>query len=605
MDNSIAIINSMFSQDAGPPIFPVELEKVLIAFPKAPIAMYDLNLDIYHAINSDINSYHLLACLLGGYTFSFPQSAFLAFNEYPFEAGQAIPLLLSLVYNPGELKDVTSIVANRFGIPVEESYELICTVEKVIESYAENLIEFKKIIINMPSPASVIPGILLGVYIRRLCKTITIIGTGNHINVPEIADLALSMNAFTLVLFPNLKKIVSELLRNNANGSNYQNNNKLDINLNKIKEYPLYYGLRIVPYESSTGCRSRCNFCSERLFWDHCGEIIDQYVEKPVDQVITEITELRSRLNVVGITFNDCLLNANIPRTIELLEALKKIGLMYSCSLRVDNLDKSVIRNLKNCGFTNVILGLETVSKNSVKIYNKGDNYYVNKAWEIIPLFYEAGIMPQLNILIGHPFESPRDVEESVIAIHEFASYLNKCGIPFYDAPVGTVCINYPSKMYFSIFTKNNFDITYHDVPSSLIKSVPENIALLVLRIPRIARNHTFDSNSTINKLEYCKEIYKLWSKDQELIIKYKISSYSKHYNFIVMEWVDNQISIYPQIKKNSAYQSNSIISKVINNILRNDKTPIAKYVEEFRGNEASLAVIILSLAMTGVIDLK
>ena len=94
----IGLVNSMFSQDAGPPVFPMELAYKKAVLYDYDVTVYDLNLEIYKQINYDITGYNLLACIFGGFTFSYPLSAFVPLNEYPFEAFPTLELFLAMLY---------------------------------------------------------------------------------------------------------------------------------------------------------------------------------------------------------------------------------------------------------------------------------------------------------------------------------------------------------------------------------------------------------------------------------------------------------------------------------------------------------------------------
>ncbi|MCG2820416.1 MAG: hypothetical protein L6371_00800, partial [Candidatus Atribacteria bacterium] len=410
------------------------------------VTVYDLNLEIYKQVKCDTTGYNLLACIFGGFTFSYPLSAFVPLNEYPFEAFPTLELFLTMLYGEEFVEAELDQVCNRFGIPYDSALYLIQQFNITIKAATEQLSKEETLVINMPSPASIFPGILLGCNVRKLNNQVKIIGLGKQINVPEVADIAIAVKAFDEIVdtsFYSVRQVIDK------NFIPPMRESKLpDLTRFNLNEYPTYHGLNIVPMESSFGCIGHCNFCSERMFWDYKGNVVDSYVQRPLDEVMKEIEFVASSLNIAGIAWNDCLLNAVQSRCDEFCTLLEGTNLLNFGPVRVDRLNDNIINALRKARFTNVIVGVESVSEKSIKLYNKGNDNYSQYAWEGIPALYEAGIIPQINILIAHPYEDLDDVKKSVEATYRFSKFLESIGIPFYDAPVGTICINYTYEMY-------------------------------------------------------------------------------------------------------------------------------------------------------------
>lgn len=602
----VGLVNPMFSQDAGPPIFPMELAYQKATLAEFDVSVYDLNLGIYNKLDSDIDSYHLLACVFGGYTFSYPHAAVVPFNEYPFEAVSTLELLLALVYGEDSVEEELRSVSARFGLPYDEALRLVLISTSLIESAAEELCQKEVVVVNMPSPGSVIPGILLGYNLRKLNNRVQIVGTGNQITVPEVAQLALTLGAFDSIVGHDLCAVRNTI---DPSGSTRSLPESIfpDVAGFPFKDYPLYHGLAIVPLETSYGCPGRCNFCSERLFWDSDGNVVDAYVRRPIEHLMDEIEMLSRQMGVSGITFNDCLLNASHAHCDDLLSRLELTHLLYSGSLRADRLNANLIQALDKARFTSVIVGLETLSKKSVKLFNKGGDNYVDAAWEAIPSLYQNGIIPQMNVLLCHPYESLSDVRESIQAMADFAEFLEAKGIPFYDAPGGTVCINYPSAMYHRVLNDPGFKIVYHHVPDRLMPYVPSQVVECVKRVPYKAIKNTSDEEARVNKIDFCREVYQLWSKDEGQRIQLRVSGLSKHKELILASWCRHNVVAHylgeaVVQSEEDAYPVQSVFSVVS----REKDIPVETLVRKVNAEAWEIVVpALLTLSMAGIVDMS
>ncbi|MBA7580651.1 hypothetical protein ES708_22545 [subsurface metagenome] len=494
-------------------------------------------------------------------------------------------------------------VCNSFGIPYDDALYLVQQFNITIKATTEWLSKEEALVINMPSPASVFPGILLGCNARKLNNQVKIIGLGNQINVPESAHLALALKAFDEIVdnsFYSVRQAIDKNFIPPVREIKLPDLTGFDLN-----KYPTYHGLNIVPMEASFGCPCHCNFCSERMFWDYKGNVVDSYVQRPLDEVMKEIEFLASSLNLAGITLNDCILNAVQSRCDEFCTLLEGTNLLYSGSVRVDRLNDKTIDALRKACFTNLIVGVETVSEKSVKLYNKGNNNYAQYAWEGIPALYEAGIVPQINILIGHPYEDIDDVKKSVEATCRFAEFLESRGIPFYDAPVGTVCINYPSEMYFHILQDPNFQIIYHHVPEGLKSRVPEEVRKCVGKVPFKALKNVPEEEMKVNKVDFCKEIYGFWSKDQSAIIQLRVSSLTQHKDVIFKAWENN--NIYVKYLDETPINNTSSPVQTILSMLAAEKRVLIKELADKVGDDSRKLVVptLLTLSLAGIAEMS
>lgn len=625
----VGLVNSLFSQDAGPPLFPIKVAYWNSLFNNCKTHIYDLNLEMYQWFDRDVDMYNLLSCIFGGYSFSFPFSAFLPFNEYPFEALPTINLLIAFMYgeNTDKVYKVLCEVAEKYEIPYEKISLIIDTFTKAIKKFAKDTSTDDCLVVNMPSPDSIIPGLLLSYNVKRIEPDIKIIGAGNQINVPEVAQLALATGVLDTIISGDDELVINDTVTSVLQLKDseslppvplriYSDLNELpmpEYDGFDLKKYPLCNGLMIMPVETSRGCPFQCNFCSERLHWDMYGNVADKYRTKSIERTMKEITYLSDNFDVAGITFEDCTLNAHIPRFNKLLSHLKEIELLYAGLIRLDRLDKETIENMYNVRFIDIILGVESFSKDSIKTYNKGDSSYVDNAYEVIPELYLKGIIPQFNILLCHPYENYSSVAKAIQHCEDFARFIEKQGFAFTDAPVGTLCINYPSANYFRILKDSDFDIIYHKVPDYLRRLVPTHVEKYIKKIPYIAIRKNFSQYKDINKVKLSLKIYNLWSKDSNKVIHQKVAALSQHSNIILKAWMNHNI-IIEYIKKNKITANDaSPLQILLSKISKRHIVPISSLITEIEQtkNEMNpikkehLVPLLLTLSIGEIIDLR
>ncbi len=586
-------INSAYTQDAGCPIFPMEfvndIQNLAIDL---EFTFLDFNLDLYNQMDG-YNNYGYLKSISGGYAISNDKARRSIISDYRFEALPTLKLLICLL-NTKNFKENFLIkaiheVCQEYGMEYNTVYHLLLSTSKVIDSFVMN-IDDENIVMNMPSVPSVFIGVWLAAKIKEKNPNFKITATGNQINIPEVASYV--KKAGYIDDFINTKVHNNPLL-------------KLRDVLEKLKaksfDYPLYYGLKIIPYELSHGCPAKCNFCTERLAWNSLGEIKDRYEFKDTEECITEIQYLMDEYKISGLTFNDCMLNLNLPRYKKLIQFLSESNLLLSGSIRIDMLDNDMLDLFEKLKFTNVIIGLETLNKNAVNTYNKGNKNYTQNAWNIIPKLIEKNITPQINFIISHPYEGDEDVIKSVRDIEEFANYIDSIDIPLTDISAGEILINYPSETYFKVLKDDNFKVVYHDVPLELQQYIKADVQEAINKIPYKASKTSIYWH--INKNQLLKKIQGIQCKDAIKSIESNFSVLYKHKEKLLQEWEKFNVKIRVIGKiKNISGDSNY---RVINAITKNsDRISVNTLLDSWdEGDEVVREVLILSLL--GIIDLE
>lgn len=544
-------INSMYNQDAGVPIFPIEFIEDIskLKNDKDSIKFFDLNILVYNKFN-DFKIYEQLKYIFGGYMRSPFCANEILINTYRYEALPTAELITYLIKS----KDLSNerflyyldVSCKEYGLDFDYTLKCLESLVSCLHEYANivNTYEGEEVCINLDSVSSVGIGLLFASMINK--KKIAI---GNQINVPEVANYALALG------------VIDDIKCSHNDEYIYSSNKFIEI-LSQVKEYlslyPLYYGLRIVPYKLTNGCPQKCNFCTERMFWTANGEIIDNYEHKNLDNSIKEIKYLVEEIGIDGITFNDCMVDFSLPQYKKIVEYLVENSIFCSGSTRVDCLSDEKIDVLKKMNFTNLIIGLETFNKSSVNVYNKGNSTYLNNFEKTFDKLKESGIEPQINIVIDHPFENEDDVLSAIEIDRLSLEKMKNHQLYILDLSVGEMLINYPSENYFNILNNVNFNIQYHNINDV---NIDERIREAIHKIPyKAVANYT----TKVNKNILIDQLYKVMDFNED--VTKRILTLIKHWELLHKRWMKKDIIINCKQSLNEKIEDDDVLSTILNN---------------------------------------
>lgn len=281
--------------------------------------------------------------------------------------------------------------------------------------------------------------------IKPFCKTI--IAGGPHATIcPEEviekgADIAVIGEAEV-----SFEKLINAILLNknlsSLKGIAYKKNGKVIItkstrpfNLNNIpipnKEIHRKSDYIRIPEEinnfgavlTSRGCSGRCTFCFHSLF-GNCFRF------KSAENILKEIIYLNEKYNIKFIDFVDDAFTVNKKRLNEICDLLieKKLSLEWVCASRIDFLDRETIFKMKKAGCIMISLGIETNIPETLKRTQKTANpgWYVQQSYNVLKWCYEAKIRAGVNILMGFPWETLKDMENMRNYIEKIKLYVTQ-----------------------------------------------------------------------------------------------------------------------------------------------------------------------------------
>ncbi|MBN2367489.1 cobalamin-dependent protein, partial [Candidatus Woesearchaeota archaeon] len=225
---------------------------------------------------------------------------------------------------------------------------------------------------------------------------------------------------------------------------------------------------RVAVIYTSKGCSYSCSFCDIPLLENHT---VHYYSLKKV----TEHIDLFVREHKVdGIYFGDEVFTLDRKRTLKVLDILKRYGLPWGCQTRVDLVDSPLLKRMSESGCRQIDYGVESGSDRILKRIGKR----ITRK-QIIEAFRNTrkhGIRTFATIMLGHPTETVRDIEDTMglLKIIRPTFTLTSFNTPFprtsnYDWAIRTNRLNpdfYESEDY-HFYAEDKPLVNISDVPDS------------------------------------------------------------------------------------------------------------------------------------------
>ncbi|NJD75466.1 MAG: B12-binding domain-containing radical SAM protein [Candidatus Methanoperedens sp.] len=171
-----------------------------------------------------------------------------------------------------------------------------------------------------------------------------------------------------------------------------------------IKHNQSLRDIRCISVLATRGCPYSCSFCAVKqtmgVKWRA------KYPEKVVD----ELEYLKNEYDLEGFWFKDSILNMNWKWTSKLCEELikRKLDIVWQCNTRVDLIREEELKLMVKAGLTELDLGIETGSPNSLKTLKK--NVTIGQTKEAVRLAKKY-VKVFGFFMIGIPGETIDDVK--------------------------------------------------------------------------------------------------------------------------------------------------------------------------------------------------
>jgi len=189
---------------------------------------------------------------------------------------------------------------------------------------------------------------------------------------------------------------------------------ELIANLDSIP-FPRYERFELAKYEcamqimSSRGCPYQCIFCQS------CSVLGKTWRSRSAGNIADEIQFWHDK-GYRNFSFIDDNFTLNKQRIYDLCDELDQRQLSHltftAAGIRVDLIDESLLRRMKAAGFWYVAFGIEAGNNAILAHLKKG--FTIERAHQIVAKAVELGFAVKLYFLVGSPYETLQDVQDSI-----------------------------------------------------------------------------------------------------------------------------------------------------------------------------------------------
>jgi radical SAM superfamily enzyme YgiQ (UPF0313 family) len=202
-------------------------------------------------------------------------------------------------------------------------------------------------------------------------------------------------------------------------------------------------GRRYAVMMTSRGCPFKCIFCSSSLL---CGKV---WRGRSPENVVEELRILKSR-GIDEIEFLDDTFTLNGKRVEKICDLIEKekLDVSWSCSSRVNTINKGMAEKMKEVGCHTVYMGVESGTEKILKIISKGIT--LKEAEKAVKLVKEVGLNSVCSFVLGVPGETAETMKKTIT----FAKKLNPTFAQF------TLATPYPGTRLFEIAKEKDYLLT-------------------------------------------------------------------------------------------------------------------------------------------------
>ncbi|MBU2639833.1 MAG: B12-binding domain-containing radical SAM protein [Nanoarchaeota archaeon] len=159
---------------------------------------------------------------------------------------------------------------------------------------------------------------------------------------------------------------------------------------------------------SSRGCPYDCTFCASKRLW---GRKVRFRTPK---NIFDEVKNTHKKYGTTIFRFNDDTFTLDNKRTTEFCNMLihEKLNIKWGCDTRVDSIDLPLLKLMKKAGCFQVCFGIESGSKEILKVIKKGIN--LDKVRTAFKLTKKAKLESVGYFMMGFPTETKKQVWDTI-----------------------------------------------------------------------------------------------------------------------------------------------------------------------------------------------
>jgi len=173
---------------------------------------------------------------------------------------------------------------------------------------------------------------------------------------------------------------------------------------------PLSRQKSVAQVQYSRGCPHSCIFCSSPLMFGK-----NVFYRNP-EKVVQEMQDIVEKYGTNYFYFADLSFNLSKKRIMSLCHEIRKskLHVNWFCMCRPDNLNKDVLQDMKEAGCSRIGFGIDALNDKTLARIKPGQNVSLEKTHQILKLANALGIIVRTFVIIGYPWESKKDMDDSI-----------------------------------------------------------------------------------------------------------------------------------------------------------------------------------------------
>jgi len=178
---------------------------------------------------------------------------------------------------------------------------------------------------------------------------------------------------------------------------------------------------------TSRGCPYKCTFCADKAFYGTKLRL------KSPKRVVDELEWVKKRFGVAEFLFWSESFTINNNFVIEICKEIlsRELKVSWVCNSRVDNVNLSLLRKIKEAGCWMIGYGIESGNQKILDSVKKGTT--LKQIREAVQWAKEAGLEVTGHCILGLPWETQETIKQTINFTIEldldFAQYY--CAVPF------------------------------------------------------------------------------------------------------------------------------------------------------------------------------
>ena len=215
-----------------------------------------------------------------------------------------------------------------------------------------------------------------------------------------------------------------------------------------------YIGDRAAVIMSSRGCPHCCAFCASSGLWTR------RVTYRSVESVLEEAKHIRDTYGIWQLRFNDDNLTTRRTRLRDLCEGLKRLGMIWRCSIRTLPNDRRLFEMMYNGGCREVSYGIESGDQDVLDGLDKGttveDNFLACKHAT------QAGMVVRLLMMIGTPPMTMQTVDRNIAFLERARPYYDTVALKNFVPLPGCAITADPARWNVTILPMTSEQLNFH-----------------------------------------------------------------------------------------------------------------------------------------------